>query len=124
MPGIIDCCDVVSNSVFGDNRFLGRPVKFSDVLHLISWYIICPLPSLLAYHFKAWFSISTHALNLPFALFEILFTNVQPAPWITLPGGLLILAAYLGVAYITEADQGFYSALFSLPFALLRIERV
>lgn len=57
---------------------------------------------------EAWSNISVHALNTPFALFEILFTNTPPAPWITLPCGLLILAAYLGVAYITKEDQGFY----------------
>jgi hypothetical protein len=67
---------------------------------------------------QAWYNISAHALNTPFALFEILFSNTPPAPWITLPCGLLILAAYLGVAYITKADQGFYSAFFPISFSI------
>lgn len=124
LPGIIDCYNVAPNSIFGDNRLLGRPVKFVNVLYLVFWYIVHFLQFFLAYHLKAWFNISAHALNLLFALFEILLTNVQPAPWITLPCGLLILAAYLGIAYITRADQGFYSALFSYPSALFGIERV
>lgn len=57
----------------------------------------------------AWSNISKHALNSVFALFEIIFTNVPPMPWVDLPATIIILAAYLGVAYITHATQGFYS---------------
>ena len=56
----------------------------------------------------AWDAISVHALNIVFALFEILLTNSPPAPWLTLPFGLFFLAGYLGIAYITHATQGFY----------------
>jgi hypothetical protein len=68
---------------------------------------------------EAWSNISVHALNTPFALFEVLFTNTPAAPWITLPCGVIVLALYLGVAYITKADQGFYSACFSTTFVFL-----
>ena len=50
--------------------------------------------------------------NTVFALFEILCTNSPPAPWITLPFGILFLAMYLGVAYITHATLGIYSMFF------------
>ena len=49
-----------------------------------------------------------HALNTLFALLELLGTNAPPAPWAALPLTLVLLAAYLGVAYITKATQGFY----------------
>jgi hypothetical protein len=89
-------------------------MTFPFLVTIVFWAVLSSSATFsTSYH--AWFSISAHALNLPFALFEILFTNVQPAPWITLPGGLLILAAYLGVAYITEADQGFYTYNFLNP---------
>lgn len=57
---------------------------------------------------KAWSNISQHALNTVFALFEILFTNIQPPPWLHLPFCIVLLACYLGVAYITRATEGFY----------------
>lgn len=56
-----------------------------------------------------WSNISEHALNSAFALFEILLTNVAPMPWIHIPFLIVLLAGYLGVAYITFATQGFYS---------------
>ena len=48
-------------------------------------------------------------MNTCFALFEILFTHGGPSPWTHLVPLILILACYLGVAYITYATQGFYS---------------
>ena len=52
-----------------------------------------------------------HALNSVFALFEILFTHAGPTPWTHAPLIVILLACYLGVAYITRATQGFYGAL-------------
>ncbi|KAF7348778.1 hypothetical protein MVEN_01397400 [Mycena venus] len=57
-------------------------------------------------------------MNSAFALFEVLLTNVPPAPWLTLPLHILILGGYLGVAYITHATQGFYSASRPVPLPL------
>lgn len=48
-------------------------------------------------------------MNSGFALFEILFAHAGPSPWIHLLPLLVVLALYLGVAYITFATQGFYS---------------
>ncbi|KAG6816257.1 hypothetical protein H0H87_007422 [Tephrocybe sp. NHM501043] len=67
----------------------------------------------------AWTNISVHILNLVFAVFEILFTNIPPAPWLTLPCCIIILGCYLGVAYITHATQGFYRT-FPFTFPLPR----
>jgi len=48
-------------------------------------------------------------MNSGFALFEIILTNTGPSPWSHITPGFLLLACYLGVAYITHATQGFYS---------------
>lgn len=56
----------------------------------------------------AWTNISQHILNTPFALFEIICTDVPPLHWVHLPITIFILGLYLGVAYITHATQGFY----------------
>ena len=68
----------------------------------------------------AWSNISVHALNTVFALFEIIFTNSPPAPWLALPVCILFLIGYLGVAYLTHATQGIYSK-FCFDFAFLRL---
>lgn len=47
-------------------------------------------------------------MNAGMALFEIIFANTRPLPWIHLPFNILFLACYLAVAYITHATQGFY----------------
>lgn len=63
----------------------------------------------------AWINISQHAMNSAYALFEITLTNAGPSPWLHLPLCIFMLACYLGVAYITHATQGFYSAYLALP---------
>ena len=44
------------------------------------------------------------------AIFEITLTNVGPLSWIDMFATVVILGGYLGVAYITYATQGIYSA--------------
>ncbi|KAI0073957.1 hypothetical protein K474DRAFT_1602419 [Panus rudis PR-1116 ss-1] len=58
--------------------------------------------------FNSWHNVSVHAMNSGLALFEIIFTNVGPLPWIHLLFCEIFLACYLGVAYITRATQGIY----------------
>lgn len=74
----------------------------------------CLHPPLLSHRLNvmlpAWFNISEHAMNTGYALFEITLTNAGPSPWWHLPICVVVLACYLGVAYITHATQGFYSA--------------
>ena len=106
-----------SISNFGDNRLLGLAVRSIDIRYSIQRYLIFPPSlsdnlSLLTLFSLAWVNISVQALNTVFALFEIGFTNSPPVPWLTLPVCILVLAAYLGIAYITHATQGFYSTVF------------
>ncbi|KAH0826354.1 hypothetical protein J3R83DRAFT_5314 [Lanmaoa asiatica] len=65
--------------------------------------------------YSTWSNISQHAMNTGFALFEILFTHCGPSPWSHLVLLILILAGYLGVAYITHATQGIYTYSFLDP---------
>ncbi|KAF7524669.1 hypothetical protein G7054_g11350 [Neopestalotiopsis clavispora] len=58
--------------------------------------------------FEAWSNLSKHGLNSLFALFEVVVPRTAPAPIIHIPWLLIILALYLGLAYITRAAQGFY----------------
>ncbi|PGH31478.1 hypothetical protein GX50_05720 [[Emmonsia] crescens] len=58
--------------------------------------------------FNAWTNISQHALPPFFSLFEIIFSMVPPPPLLHIPFLVIILALYLGVAYITHATQGFW----------------
>ncbi|KAF8956426.1 hypothetical protein BDZ97DRAFT_1671613 [Flammula alnicola] len=89
-------------------------VTFPIVVTIVFWALLSD-SSTFESSFSAWSNISVHALNTVFALFEILFTNSPPAPWLTLPICVVFLAAYLGVAYITRATQGFYTYSFLNP---------
>jgi hypothetical protein len=58
--------------------------------------------------FPQWSNISEHALNSLFALFEIIVPRTRPAPWIHALWIVVILALYLGLAYLTHATRGIY----------------
>jgi len=89
-------------------------VTFAILVTIVFWALLSD-PSTFATPFNAWVNISVHALNTVFALFEIGFTNSPPSPWSTLPVCILVLGAYLGVAYITHVTQGFYTYSFLDP---------
>ena len=54
-------------------------------------------------------------MNSLWAVLEIFLSRVGPMPWIHIPFLVLLLAGYLGVAYITKATQGFYTYNFLDP---------
>lgn len=57
-----------------------------------------------------WSSISMHAINSLFCLSEVLLTH-NPAPrWIWLIVDIIVLAMYLGLAYLSKYTLGFYGA--------------
>ncbi|KAK2464917.1 hypothetical protein APHAL10511_002993 [Amanita phalloides] len=89
-------------------------VTFPIVVTIVYWAILSG-PSTFETKFGSWSNISMHALNTVFALFEIVLTDVPPVPWIYLPLCLVILAGYLGIAYITHDAQGFYPYSFLDP---------
>ncbi|RYP60560.1 hypothetical protein DL771_010477 [Monosporascus sp. 5C6A] len=67
--------------------------------------------------FTAWINVSQHAFNSVFALFEIFVPRTQPPPFVHLLWLIVILALYLGLAYVTLATKGFYVYPFLNPAA-------
>jgi hypothetical protein len=88
--------------------------SFPFVVTAVFWALLAG-PETLSTPFGRWSNISMHAMNSLFAIFEILFTNVGPAPWLHSLFLILIMLGYLGVAYITHATQGFYTYKFLDP---------
>ena len=64
---------------------------------------------------EAWANTSQHALNTVWASFEILISRTDPPPPLHLLFLLILLALYLGLAYLTHATQGFYTYAFLDP---------
>ncbi|KAF8873884.1 hypothetical protein BD779DRAFT_1651896 [Infundibulicybe gibba] len=89
-------------------------VTFPLLVTIVYWALLVS-PSTFKTSYSSYANVSQHLLNAAFALFEIICTNVLPMPWIHLPITLLLLIGYLGVAYITHADQGFYPYPFLEP---------
>jgi len=89
-------------------------VTFPILVTIVYWSLLAS-SSTFRTTYNSWSNISRHAMNTLFALFEIFLTNIPPSPWTHLPWLVLILAAYLGVAYITYATQGFYAYSFLDP---------
>jgi hypothetical protein len=47
-------------------------------------------------------------MNTLFALFEVFIPRTNLRPWIHLPFVVILLALYLGLAYLTRYTEGFY----------------
>jgi hypothetical protein len=58
--------------------------------------------------YSAWSNISEHAFNSAYALVEIILTRTEPRPWIHIVPIIILLALYLGLAFLTYATQHFY----------------
>ncbi|VUC32082.1 unnamed protein product [Clonostachys rosea] len=58
--------------------------------------------------FVIWDDVSHHAVNGAFALFEIVIPRTAPMLWVHAFWLLIILALYIGLAFLTLATQGFY----------------
>ncbi|KAG6907928.1 hypothetical protein DXG01_006858 [Tephrocybe rancida] len=84
------------------------------VVTAVFWALLAS-PTVFSTVESSWSNISVHILNLVFAVFEIFFTNIPPAPWLMLPLSIMLLACYLALAYVTYAAQGFYPYTFLDP---------
>ncbi|KIY43488.1 hypothetical protein FISHEDRAFT_53069, partial [Fistulina hepatica ATCC 64428] len=102
--------------------------KFLRLLHVLLISTICTFPFIVTVVFwiflssdfdtsvySTWSNISVHAFDVVWALFEILFTNILPLPWVNLIVCVILLALYLALAYVTYATQGFYTYSFLDP---------
>lgn len=87
--------------------------RYSCESFLYPWRVGWSIEPRLILRCIAWSNISQHAMNTAFALFEIFLTHAGPSPWTHIPFLVIILACYLGVAYITHKTQGFYSTIYS-----------
>lgn len=59
---------------------------------------------------STWQNLSVHALNLVFVYLDILFLGREAMrPWSHLLFVIFLIACYVGVAYITYAEQHFYT---------------
>ncbi|KAI4942130.1 hypothetical protein J4E91_010329 [Alternaria rosae] len=105
---------------FTGTSFLARWPKALQVAHSMFYSTIVVYPwivtivywTLLAGQFPTtfalWSNTSQHALNSAYALFEIVVPRTERLPWFDLIPIILLLALYLGLAYLTHATQGFY----------------
>ncbi|KAF5335829.1 hypothetical protein D9611_009658 [Ephemerocybe angulata] len=89
-------------------------VTFPILVTIVYWALLASSESFET-PYTSYSNIVKHALNSAFALFEIIFTNVGLLPWLNLPVTIVILAGYVGVAYITHETQGFYPYAFLNP---------
>ncbi|RPB00852.1 hypothetical protein L873DRAFT_746575 [Choiromyces venosus 120613-1] len=90
-------------------------ITFPFLVTVVYWVILAPDENPFSTVYSAWNNISFHALNSVFALFEILIPRTERPPWIHIPFLILLLAGYLGVAYITKATKNFYTYSFLNP---------
>lgn len=89
-------------------RLVATSLQSPSSLHTaVYWALLAPSGGFLS-TFQTWSNASQHALNAAYALFEILFPRTEPLPWLNLVPVVLLLALYLGLAYLTHATEGFY----------------
>jgi hypothetical protein len=94
--------------------FYTTVVTFPFLVTIVYWAILYSNPWFTD-EFQAWSNISRHGLNSFFALFELLIPSTNPPPALHIALGILLLACYLALAYITQATQGFYTYSFLDP---------
>ncbi|TID17093.1 hypothetical protein E2P81_ATG09648 [Venturia nashicola] len=99
---------------------LARWPRFLQILHSIFYSTITIFPFLVTIVYWAiifggfanrtgvWRNISVHGLNSFFAMFEIIFPRTDKTPGLHIVPLILILAGYLGIAYLTLHNSGFY----------------
>ncbi|KAG8902319.1 hypothetical protein FRB99_004627 [Tulasnella sp. 403] len=108
-----DCTLVTSNVIspfaFGLFRLVVAIYSLTAIIFIMVWDAV-ELHTLQT----TWENLSVHALNSAIALTEILLSRIVPR-WSNIPILVLILAGYLGVAYITHATQGYYTYSFLNP---------
>ncbi|KAM7222556.1 hypothetical protein V8F06_002050 [Rhypophila decipiens] len=87
---------------------------FPFIVTIVYWVMLfdgTPYPST----FALWSNVSKHAMNLGFAVFEIFIPRTDTPPVVHIIWLVLILALYLGVAYIKGARTGEYPYNFLNP---------
>ena len=91
------------------HRELQATVYTFPPLVTLTFWIVLYGPSVLATRVSTWSNISEHGLNSLFFLVELLLTNGPPPKPLTVVPVVVVLALYLGLAYLTYATQGWYT---------------
>lgn len=107
----------------GRDSLLARLPRPLQALHALFYTSVVTLPFLVTIvywsilyagrgfpsTYDAWSNASEHALNSAFALFELVLARTAPPPWVHALWLIVILLGYLAVAFVTLADQGWYT---------------
>ncbi|GIZ46502.1 hypothetical protein CKM354_000962800 [Cercospora kikuchii] len=84
-------------------------ITYPFLVSIVYWSSMYAPPWSSTKAFTRWINISVHGLNGIFAILEIICSAVKPPPFVPhLSAVLLGLSLYLGLAYLTKVDQGFY----------------
>ncbi|KAF2459727.1 hypothetical protein BDY21DRAFT_176873 [Lineolata rhizophorae] len=111
----------------GSYAFTGRPwlaswPRFLQVMHAVFYTTIVVFPFLVTIIFWGvlydgaathdshyyWSNVSFHGLNSLFGLLEIALPRTSGLPWWHLIPLTVVLGAYLGLAHLVQATQGFW----------------
>lgn len=87
--------------------FYTTAITFPFIVTIVYWGVLYEDPWF-GLRFDAWRNISQHALNAGYALFEIFIPRTEPPPWIHLLWLIVILLAYLALAFVNLARTGDY----------------
>jgi hypothetical protein len=80
-------------------------VSFPFLVTVVYWAVLYEGPWY-AVEFKAWQNVSQHLLNSVFAVLEMLVARTSPPPWVHALYTVVVLALYLGLAYLRERVVG------------------
>ncbi|KAK5074865.1 Vacuolar protein sorting-associated protein 8 [Lithohypha guttulata] len=89
-------------------------VVFPFIVTIVYWAILYDGPWF-SVKMSAFANVSRHALNSLAALLEIILPATSPPPWLHVLFLIVLLAMYLGLAYVTHVTQGFYVYSFLNP---------
>lgn len=95
--------------------FFSTVVTFPFLVTIVYWGVLYASIGPFTSTFALWSNVSEHGLNSAFALFELVFSRIEPSPWVHLPFLILLLCGYLGVAYLTLATKHYYVYSFLNP---------
>lgn len=124
---LIAAIHTFSYALHGGTPLLNRFPRPLQALHYLFYTTIVTYPFLVtivywgilyssfASRFALWSNISQHALNSVFGIFELVFSRINPSPWIHLLWLVVILASYCGLAYVTYATKHYYVYSFLNP---------
>jgi len=105
---------------FTGSPFLARWPRFLQTLHSIFYSTIVVFPWLVTIvfwallysrfdtKFQTWTNTSQHALNSVFAFIEITLPRTSPLPFLHIIPIIILLALYLGLAYLTYDTEHFF----------------